>query len=167
MIAFKPLAFAILLAGPFVVPAPQSDYTGGCEGCIGGGGSGTSSGGSCGGMLTVQVVVTSGKCKWFASQEPLLFECAPSKGCKPSVTRTWSDLPANSAMEFCVTVAGEEFCLSPTPSTGPSGSGSDTRSTLSMSCGEGGAGMRFSASSSACGLSASAVATCSQCLGDV
>jgi len=116
-------------------------------------------------MLSIQVTVASGKCKWFAGQEPLVFECAAMKGCKPTVTRSWSGLPVNALIDSCMIVAGQEFCLNPPLSVGSGGSGSDMRDSMDMQCAAGG-DTTFSVSAPLCGLNASAGASCTRCEGD-
>ena len=152
------------LLGILAAQTPKT-FPAGCDGCIGVGGTSSASGGTCGGAVTITVTVERGMCRWFWGEEPDLLLCMQTRPCKPKVTRTWSGLPADSSVDHCVIIGGEKLCLSPKPSAGPSGSGSSVRDGPNMSCT--GIGTIFTVESTACTLTASVTATCSQCSGDI
>lgn len=136
----------------------------GCDGCFGAGGGGSASGGTCGGMIDITVTVADGKCKWAAVDSAFLFHCKQISGCETSVTRSWQGLPPNVPLDFCVDPGvGQLFCLQDPPTSG-SGSGSDARDSLTMQCKNGSYQWTMSAG---CGLAASALGTCSRCVGDI
>lgn len=158
-VAFFALPLPALRAVPSVPPQGV-----GCVGCQGsGGGQAQASGGSCGGTVQISVLMGSGECKWVQGDEWGEFDCKAIKGCKPTVTRSWSGLPANSALEFCITLSGQTLCLQNPPNAG-SGSGSDVRNSADQPC-ETGASRTFTISSPGCGLSASTETNCSSCDG--
>lgn len=158
-----PLMLVALLGRP--VPAVQAE--GACNGCTGSGATASASGGSCGsGFVSITVTVFNGKCKVFQSWDPPLIGCAQMRPCTPQVNRSWSGLSPGSDLEFCVTVGNDQLCLTPPPTVGPSGGGSDQRDSAEMGCTDDPNGSRsFSISSPSCGLSASVNGSCSGCNG--
>jgi len=151
------LCLSLLCLSGGARPAPQ-----GCGGCAGNGGSGTASGGACGGMVSISVTVAPGTCKWTADEFGVL-NCRGTLGCLPTVTRTWNHLPPSIPLSFCVTLPVEgQLCLEPPPSSG-SGSGVDARVSAPIPCGS--ATRTFTIRVPGCGLEASAQASCSSCNG--
>lgn len=136
-----------------------------CAGCNGSGASSDSDtwgGASCpDGNVTITVNAKDGKCMPLATYPPGSPECIAAP-CKVTITRGWSHLPANTAMEWCYSDGTSTTCVTnPPPSTGSSGSGSNTR-TAWMNCS--GAPYTFY-NTHPCGLSATAFASCSPCDG--
>src|SRR6185295_323154 len=143
-------------------PAARAAHPVQCQGCKGSVGGSSTSGGSCGGFLSINVTLSKGKCAWVHSYEPWTISCESFVGCLPAVTRSWSGLPAGSDVDFCITLGPDELCLDPKPSVGSSGGGSDSRSSGPIECGT---SRNFSLGSAACGLSVSTDATCASCSG--
>ena len=166
-----PLLASVLLLVP-LTPRPASarglasplPVDTGCVGCEGTGGTSTASGGSCGGTVTIDVLMIDGSCKWTLGTEPGEFFCMQIQGCLPKITRSWSGLPPNSVVDFCVELEDQELCLNPKPLAGPSGSGSSVRYSARQDCSDDAANTRlYSVKSEACGLVAAAESRCSAC----
>jgi hypothetical protein len=166
-----PLLASVLLLVPLTPrpasargPASPLPVDTGCVGCEGTGGTATASGGSCGGTVTIAVVMIDGACKWTLGGEPGELFCQQITGCLPEITRSWSGLPSNSVLDFCVELEGQELCLNPKPMAGPSGSGSSTRNSARQDCSNDAGNTRlYSVQSDACGLMAAAESRCSAC----
>lgn len=160
------VAFLVLplSAGP-ALPTVSSTFDTGCVGCQGsGGGAATSAGGSCGGTVTISVLMAPGECRFAqSSDEPDGFDCRSTRGCLPTVSRSWAGLEANSGLDFCVTLYGQTMCLQPKPSAG-SGSGSSALPSAHQSCSDSQV-RTFSIESDSCGLFASTQTRCSSCDG--
>ncbi len=151
------------MPAPAVAPVPVPVVQ--CNGCTGMGGSNSASGGTCGGFVSINVVVNSGKCKWFFSPDWMI-TCRQIYGCTPQVDRSWSGLDPGSTLDFCITTGDETMCLDPKPVASSGGSGSDSRPSSSLLCQDGGT-RTYSVASPSCGLSASATGSCSSCTGSV
>jgi hypothetical protein len=136
-----------------------------CAGCVGSGGSTAVSGGTCSGLVTISVTVTEGKCRWFLGYEDWILRCGQQKGCTPEITRSWSGMPANSALDLCVTIGPDVLCLQPPLSAGGSGEGQDSRNSASVACSDL-SSPTYSIGSPSCGISASVTAYCSKCTGN-
>ncbi len=164
--SFTRILTALTLAAVFfsapATPVAKAALLPQCTGCTGSGGSSSSSGGSCGGFVSISVTLSGGKCRAVHFYEPWSVSCAAISACTPTVNRSWSGLPSGSELDFCILVGNEELCLAPKPTVGPSGGGSDSRSSSGISCGS---SRSFSIGSSDCGLSASTDASCSACTG--
>jgi len=141
-----------------LVPLPASGSVQGCAGCAGAGGSGSATA-PCG-TMSISVTVESGRCRWLYQFDPPEGGCVDTKRCTPSITRSWSGLPANTALSFCVKIGNDRFCLEDPPDTGPSGSGSDLRTGPIILCGQ---SVSFELSSAGCAGLASATGACSSC----
>lgn len=129
-----------------------------CSGCEGEGGYAPSTPvEGCDGIVTIEVTMIDGICKpvGLATGSPA---CWDKKACTPTVIRTWSGLPAYSALEFCAQDAVETLCLQDPPDAGD-GSGSDSRDAGEIGCGS----WTTYSIATACGQSASVTATCSSC----
>jgi hypothetical protein len=161
---FLALAVAIALLG---APASssrsltpvRSPSTAQCVGCIGAGGGGAASA-PCGASVSITVTVESGKCKYVYEVDPPSLECVKKQGCIPTITRTWSGLAPNTPVDFCVMIGGQLFCLEPPPSSGDTGSGSDTRTGLTLDCPGSAA---YSVTGISCEVTAAGSATCTEC----
>lgn len=154
------LGLSLLCLSAPALHAPQ-----GCGGCRGNGGSGTASGGSCGGVVSISVTIEKGTCKWITEEDDGIPACRQVQGCLPIVTRTWAGLPPELPLDFCVELMPEGLmCLSPQP-TSKTGAGIDpSRASARMPC-ENGATRTFLIRAPDCGLEAAAQATCSSCSG--
>lgn len=166
-----PTPLLAALASLFLLSAPTPRFAQvngpgtGCSGCVGSGSASSSSGGTCGGMVSITVTMTPGKCRWVIGELEDL-SCRQAKGCVPEISRSWSGLTPNSELDFCIQLEQDELCLAPKPSAGIAGSGSDTRSSAAIACSDDPANARtFSIRSDSCGLSASATTACSGCSG--
>lgn len=159
-------SFALLASfvppAPAAAPAPPQA----CVGCLGAGGTGVSSGGTCAGIVSISVQTGSGQCKWFLTDEPLLFECRETVGCDTTIVRSWSGLPTGSVVEHCVKVGGESLCLKKKTLVDEDGGGGSTRTGPMLPCQEESM-MTFQVASEDCGLSAEVTPTCSSCVGDM
>jgi hypothetical protein len=153
----------LALTLPFDDPQPAAL----CDGCVGTAFSAVASGGGCSGAsVSVSVTMISGACAWVYDSPTSGAECREQRGCEVTIERSWSNLPANSPIDICITLeaGGPTLCLGKPPPTSGSGSGSDIRTGPSLDCS--GGSRSFSLTSSACGLSATGTATCSACAGD-
>ena len=150
-------------SAPALKPAPVVTLPDtGCVGCEGSGGAqATSSGGNCGGVVKISVVMAPGSCKWVLGTEYGQFYCRSIKGCRPTVTRSWQGLPAGSELKFCIVLNGQTLCLQTPPNAG-SGTGSDERASADQSC-DGDQARLFSIESPGCGLFAATETHCSSC----
>jgi hypothetical protein len=133
----------------------------GCNGCQGSSASATASSTTCGGSVSIQVSMESGKCRWLLQPDPEQFFCRQTKACTPHVGRSWAGLPAGTALRFCTTLLGQEYCLDPQPNAGI-GTGSDDRNSADMNCGD--EPRDFSISAPSCGVTATVTAGCARCL---
>lgn len=174
----KLAAFLISFGAPFTIFAakPFQDGPGSgsagtqaggigtfCSGCVGSGGSGSSSGGGSGcpnASVSIEVVVDDGDCQTYPGEVIGSYTC-DGQACQATVTRTWSNLPPNTEMDFCRTLVGypQPLCKDPKPNTN-SGSGSDIVSGSPLNCND--VTEHFSISHD-CGVSATADASCSKC----
>ena len=159
-------SFLMFCAVLFAPLSPASSQ-GNCAGCVGAGGTASASGGTCGGMVSISVVVEPGQCRWIASDDELLFLCVQTLGCKTSVTRSWSGLPAGTKVDACVVVDGQELCLRPKiPGQSPVGNG-ESRPGPELKCSDDSNGPTFTVEAASCGLTAEVTPTCTGCHGDI
>jgi len=159
------LTCLVLLASP--LPAPAAPARQACTGCNGAGGTSVSSGGTCGGRVEISVAAGSGECKWFLTDEPLLFECKEIAGCETTIVRSWIGLPPGSIVDFCIEVEDETLCLQKKTVVDVSGAGSSTRNGPVLVCTDSVAEqLTFQVAVESCGLAAEVTPTCSGCLGD-
>lgn len=126
---FAPL---VLLLPTSVASAPSSDP---CPGCIGAGGGGGAAGG--GGTVVISVTMEPGKCKLVTTYDPPQTTCRQTKACQATISRSWSGLPPNTEMEFCINFHDLDYCLEPPPSTTDDGEGSSTIGPIPIACGDG------------------------------
>jgi hypothetical protein len=136
-----------------------------CEGCQGTGGSGVASGGTCtGAVVSVSVTIIGGECSWTYDSPSSSADCRQRRQCNVTVERSWSNLPASTPIDICLTLepGGTLLCLGKSSHTsGSTGSGSDVRTGPDMDCGSG--PRTYFLSSAACGLTATGSASCSPC----
>ena len=157
--------FFALLATPLARPSSAPPQA--CVGCTGNGGTASASGGTCGGRVEISVTASNGQCKWFLTDEPLLFECKSTKGCETTIVRSWTGLPVGSIVEFCVELGDETLCLQKKNVVDGDGAGSSTRTGPSLPCKAGPGDLTFQVESEPCGLMAEVTPTCSECIGDI
>jgi hypothetical protein len=153
------VCLAVMASASFAPRAAPQAYT--CGGCIGWGGVNAVSGGSCFGSLSIQVAVESGRCRWFINPDTWIATCGQREGCTPTVTRTWSGMPANTPLAFCIHIGPDVLCLQTPPNSGPNGFGEDERVSAAIPCTSN--SFTYSISSPSCGLSVSTEASCSAC----
>jgi len=162
------LLSVLLLATPFwapthasPAPAPRLPIGGeDCAGCSGSGGTSSSSNGVLGGVVSIQILMTSGRCKLLRGDGPLQLFCDSLKNCQPTIVRTWANLPLGTPLEFCLYIGATPYCFDILSLTG---FGSDSREALPMACLS---GVPMSFSVVAGGLSATATAHCTSCEGE-
>jgi hypothetical protein len=115
-------------------------------------------------MIQISVLMGNGSCKWVMTGEDSPPICRSIAGCKPTVTRTWSGLPANAALEFCVVLDEDlTMCLQNPPNAGE-GSGSDVRPSASQACDSSGS-RTYQFTVPSCSLAAGTDTLCSSCDG--
>jgi hypothetical protein len=163
MPSVSPLAIASAIFF-LVSPSPRPPLrTQTCTGCVGSANSATVSGGSCGGLVSIQVNVQSGHCKVLSGEEPGDIQCRPSRNCVPTISRSWAGLEPWSDLDFCVVLNGQRLCVFPKPTAGP-GAGSESRDSAAMECSSEPSNARwYSIESPSCGLFATAKGECSAC----
>lgn len=152
---------ALLFATPLQDPQPNN-----CTGCVGAGGTASTSGGICGGMVSISVVVESGSCHWSTGTDELLLECTSAERCKTTVTRRWSNLPATTRIDACVVLNGDKLCLRSKLPGLPLENG-EARPGPDLKCSDQDADkLIFTVEAPECGLAAEVQASCSACAGD-
>lgn len=165
MLRLQTLA-GILLLLPFSPPATSSPAPQGgtCFGCLGSGGGLAVSGYPGPATVSISVSMLPGTCHWLLGVEPDSLSCRQIVGCLPIVTRTWSGLPPNTPLEFCVTLATRELCLNaPAVTNSGSGTGSDEeRESAPQACDDARTRL-FSIECESCGLLAVTETHCSSC----
>jgi len=155
----------LLMCCALLFVAPAQGPLDNCAGCVGAGGSASSSGGTCGGMVSISVVVESGECHWMPGDDELLFECLQKKGCKTTVTRSW-DLPTETKVDACVVLNDDKLCLKPRTPGASLGNGEPRDGPILPCSDDAGDGLTFSVEAPECGLAAEVHATCTACQGD-
>jgi len=136
----------------------------GCGGCQGNVGATVASGGGCSGTLSIAVGIDSGTCRYLATIDPPSVECKQTEQCQPTVTVSWSGMPAHTPIRICMTVQGVTWCQ-----THDSGSGTGSipaTNSPPMNCKGDSNPVTFTASAPECGtISVSTTVTCSECEG--
>jgi hypothetical protein len=138
--------------------------SGACAGCNGVGGTGSSSGGLCEGMLELTVVTERGRCDLLWDHAAGRLECRQQRGCSPVLTRAWRDLLHDVDVEHCAELGGRELCLFPRVSP-DTHQGRTVRVGPHVPCNTAGAGVTFSVAAVGCGLGVKATVHCSSCRG--
>jgi hypothetical protein len=134
-----------------------------CEGCEGLVGSASATGGSCpGASVTIEVSVAPGKCKGlFPYEEPA--ECLEIKGCKPTITTSWTGVPSGTTVDTCIQLPNIPLWCTHDDDDG-SGSGSVTHPSPPLHCKGDSNPVTFSAKIPACGaLAVSVDVLCTKC----
>lgn len=154
---------AVVFHTPLVALAPGQA----CSGCLGAGGTSSSSGGTCGGMVSIAIEVERGECGWYQEGDSLALDCRQKRGCSTTITRQWSDLPPGTGVEHGVFAGDERLHLTPAPESG-SGADRTIRNGPVLDCGsDPSEELVFVIESKACSLSAQVRSTCSVCAGDL
>lgn len=162
---FRWLGFLLVVVfhTPLIALAPGQA----CDGCLGAGGTSSSSGGNCGGTVSIAIEVERGECGWYQEGDSLALDCRPRLGCATTITRQWSGLPPDTGVEHGVLVGGERLHLSPAPESGL-GANRTVRGGPMLACGGGPSEeLVFVIESEACNLSARVQSSCSPCAGDL
>lgn len=131
-----------------------------CPGCEGGAwfDSDAQDPGCPGAVIAISVVVSDGVCAGVFTEPGVISDCQTGIPCHVVINRSWSGLPADLELDFCVTANGVRRCIRPKPTSG-SGSGSDTKE-YDLTC----TGVPITWDFvTPCGLSASVTGSCGEC----
>lgn len=87
--------------------------------------------------MGISVIVITGLCT-LQSDVGGPTQCREKNKCSVTITRTWNGVNPDTAMKFCweITPGGRKGCFDPPPSSGPTGSGSDSNGPYEFKCGQ-------------------------------